>query len=52
MAVIHQPIALGPKDGSRFQQVIAALSPENSYTVISSPLLEMLGIDPEWSEVL
>ena len=52
MAVIHQPIALGPKDGSRSQQVIAAVSPENSYTVMPSPLLEMLGIDPEWTDVL
>ena len=52
MAAFHQPIALGPKDGSRFQQVIAAVSPESSYTVMPSPLLEMLGIDPEWTDVL
>ena len=52
MAALHQPIALCPKDGSRFQQVIAAVSPENSYTVMPSPLLEMLGIDPEWTDVL
>jgi hypothetical protein len=51
-AIFNRPIALGPKDGSRFQRVIAAVSPENSYTVMPSPLLEMLGIEPEWTDVL
>ena len=52
MAVFNQPITLGPKDGSLFQRVIAAVSPENTYTVMPSPLLEMLGIDPEWTDLL
>ena len=52
MAVFNQAISLGPKDGSRFQRVIAAVSPESSYTVMPSPLLEMLGIDAEWTDVL
>ena len=52
MAVFNQAISLGPKDGSRFHQVIATVRPESSYTVMPSPLLEMLGIDPEWTEVI
>lgn len=52
MAVFNQPITLGTKNGSQFQRVIAAVSPENSYSVMPSPLLEMLGIDPEWTDVL
>ena len=51
MAVLHQPVAVGPKDGSRFQRVIAAVSPGNVYTVLPAPLLKMLGIDPEWTDV-
>ena len=43
---------VGPKDGSRFQRVIAAVSPDSSYTSMPSPLLEMLGIDPEWTDKL
>ncbi len=50
MAEIHVPVFLGPKDGSRFQRVIAAISPDTSYTVMPSPLLEMLGVDPEWTD--
>ena len=51
MTAFQQAIELGPKDGSRFQRVIAAVSAGNSYTLMPSPLLEMLGIDPEWTEV-
>ncbi len=52
MALFHQPVAVGPKDGSRFQRVIAVVSPGSSYTSMPSPLLEMLGVDPEWTDVL
>ena len=52
MALFHQPVAVGPKDGSRFQRVIAAVNPGSSYTSMPSPLLEMLGIDPEWTDSL
>ena len=51
MAAFQQPIALGPKDGSRFQRVIAAVNPSRSYTSMPSTLLEMLGIDPEWTDL-
>ena len=50
MAVFRYPVALGPKDGSRFQRVIATVGSGNTYTVMPSPLLEMLGIDPEWTD--
>ena len=52
MALFHQPVFVGPKDGSRFQRVIAAVSPGSTYTSMPSPLLEMLGVDPEWTEGL
>ena len=52
MAEIHLPLFLGLKDGSRFQRVIAAISPDTSYTVMPSPLLEMLGVDPQWTDLL
>ena len=52
MAVFHQAISLGPNDGSRFQRVMAAVSLESSYTLMPYPLLEMLGIEPQWTDVL
>ena len=52
MATFNHPIALGPKDGSQSRQVIVTVSLESSYTVMPSPLLEMLGVDPEWTDVL
>jgi len=51
MAEIRVPIFMGPKDGSRFQRVIAVVSPDTSYTVMPSPLLEMLGVHPEWTDL-
>ena len=43
MAMLNQAIYLGPKDGSRFQRVIAAVSPESSYTVMPSPCWKCWG---------
>ncbi|MAF39319.1 MAG: hypothetical protein CL696_10695 [Chloroflexi bacterium] len=44
----HCPIEIGPRDGSRFQRVIAVAGSENIYSVLSSTLLEMLGVGTEW----
>ena len=38
------PIQIGPRDGSRFQRVIAVDGSENIYSVLSSTLLDMLGV--------
>ena len=38
------PIEIGPRDGSRFQRVIAVAGSENIYSVLSSTLLDMLGV--------
>ena len=45
MAMFNHPITLGSKDGSQTRQVIATVSLESNYTVMPSPLLEMLGVD-------
>ena len=44
----HCPIEIGPRDGSRFQRVIAVAGSENIYSVLPSTLLEMLGVGTEW----
>ena len=49
MATFNQAIEVGPKDGARFQRVIARVDPDSTYTVMPGPLLTMLGIGPEWS---
>ena len=41
-------IEIGPRDGSRFQRVIAVAGSENIYSVLPSTLLEMLGVGTEW----
>ena len=41
-------IEIGPRDGSRFQRVIVIAGSENIYSVLPSPLLEMLGVNAEW----
>lgn len=52
MADFHQAISLGPADGSRFQRVIAVVRPGSHFSVVPSPLLEMLGVEPRWTEMV
>ncbi len=52
MADIHQTISLGPADGSRLQRVIAVVRTSSHFSIMPSPLLEMLGVDPQWTERL
>ena len=42
------PIEIGPRDGARFQREIAVAGSENVYSVRSSTLLDMLGVDTQW----
>ena len=51
MGTFHYPIALGPKDGSRLEAVDALVDTGSTYTVVPSPILEGLGISPEWTSV-
>jgi len=51
MATFNQSVEVGPKDGARFQRVIAKVDPHSTYTVMPGPLLTMLGIESEWSQL-
>ena len=50
MANFNHTVEVGPKDGARFQRVIARVEPRSTYTVMPGPLLTMLGVEPEWSQ--
>ena len=52
MADILQSIGLGPVDGARFQRVNAVVRTSSHFSVMPSPLLQMLGIDPQWTDRL
>ena len=52
MADIHQTIGLGPADGGRFQRVNAVVRTSSHFSIMPSPLLQMLGVDPQWTERL
>ncbi len=45
------PIAVGPRDGSRFESLRAAVNPQSTYTVVPALILARLGIEPEWTAV-
>ena len=48
MTTSHQEVQVGPRDGSRYQPVIALINTASTYAVMPSP---MLGIDPYWTGV-
>jgi predicted aspartyl protease len=50
-ATFRLPVEFAPKDGARFHRVIVLVGAGNKYTGMPSPLLSMLGISPEWTEV-
>ena len=52
MADIHQTISLGPVDGARFQRVNAVVRTSSHFSIMPSPLLQMLGVDPQWTDRL
>ncbi len=49
MTTFRQQVEVGPRDGSRYQPVIALVDTASTYAVMPSP---MLGIDPFWTGVL
>ena len=49
MTTSHQQVHVGPRDGSRYQPVIALINTASTYAVMPSP---MLGIDPYWPGVV
>ncbi len=51
MELFPYPIEVGPKDGSRFERLRAAVNPESTYTVVPALILAGLGIEPEWTTV-
>ena len=52
MADIHQTISLSPTGGARFQRVNALVRTSSHFSIMPSPLLQMLGVDPQWTEPL
>ena len=51
MPTLRQTVEVGPRDGSRFQRVIALVDPDNTFAVMPSPILSMVGVSPEWTAV-
>ena len=51
MATFRLPVEVAPKGGTRFRRVIVLAGTGNKYTAMPSPLLNMLGIAPEWTEI-
>ena len=52
MTTFRQQVEVGPKDGSRYQPVIAVVNTASTYPVMPSPMLSLLGINPYWTGVL
>ena len=52
MTTFRQQVEVGPRDGSRYQPVIALVDTASTYAMMPSPMLSMLGIDPYWTGVL
>ena len=49
MGTFRYTVALGLKDGSRFEEVEALVDTGSTYTLMPAPTLERLGIVPEWT---
>ncbi len=45
------PMSVGPRDGSRFESLRAAVNSQSTYTVVPALILARLGIEPEWTSV-
>ena len=52
MPPFHQHVEIGPRDGSRFQMVIAQVDMSSTYTLMPAAVLTMLGVAPEWTQTL
>ena len=51
MPPFNQSVEIGPAGGSRFQRLIAQVDANITYAVFPAPVLNMLGIEPAWSQV-
>ena len=51
MGTFSYPFALGPKDGPMVEEVEGLVDTSSTYTVAPAPLLQRLGIVPQWSGV-
>ena len=51
MGTFSYPFALGPKDGPMVEEVEGLVDTGSTYTVAPAPLLQRLGIVPQWSGV-
>ncbi len=50
MGIFYQNLALGPRNGSRLEEITALVDTGSIYTLAPAPVLERLGIAPEWSD--
>ncbi len=50
MPPFRLPVEIGPAGGSRFQRLIAQVDASITYAVFPAPVLNMLGIEPAWSQ--
>ena len=51
MGLFSYPFSFGPKDGLILEEVEGLVDTGSSYTVVPAPMLERLGIAPQWSAV-
>ena len=51
MGIFYQAVGLGPKDGSGFAEITALVDTGSIYTLMPAPVLDRLGVIPEWSSV-
>lgn len=51
MGTFHYQINLGSKEGGRMERLEALVDTGSTYTVVPTPVLEGLGIAPEWTSV-
>ena len=51
LGTFHYAVAIGPKDGPQLETVEALVDTGSTYTMMPSPILERLGISPEWTSV-
>ena len=51
MGMFFQEFAVGPKNGSRREEITALVDTGSIYTLIPGPFLDRVGVVPEWSSV-
>ncbi len=51
MGTFHHTVAVGPKNHSQMEEMEALVDMGSTYTVVPTPMLEKLGIAPEWTSI-